>query len=449
MPTLKMSVSGIRGIIGDGLDVIETVYYTAAFRSLLPNKATVVIATDTRLTRKIMSNTVSSTLMALGVDVIDIGIAPTPTASYMTEKLKASGGIIISASHNPIEWNALKLIGKGGIFLEQPEVDKVAENYKKYKTEGIAFLPALKTGTYTEIDNAIDEHIKRIVRFIDVDKIKKAKLKVACDYVNGTGLLATPKLLKELGVKEVSINNTNTGKFAHSAEPSASNMKDLSKLVKTEKADIGFTQDPDADRLAFVLDDGRIVSEEYTVAVCAKYLWSVGKGDACVNLSTSRMIEDIAKETNNKVHRSKIGEIHVSTMVRKNKLYFGGEGNGGIIVPSVSPCRDSLLGIALILELMASTKKSISEIVNEIPAYSIVKDKVDLSSIDQAKMLKEIKKLFPTATITDIDGVHAGFDDAWVHIRASNTEPIVRIIAEARSVKIANEYIEAVKSILK
>lgn len=446
MPTLKISISGIRGIIGDGLDIRTVVDYTAAFSCLFPKKAKVLVARDTRLTGDTIANSVISTLMASGINVIDIGITPTPTALYMVEKLKAHGGIMVSASHNPIEWNALKLIGKGGKFLDEKSVQELNKLYNKKSSR---FVKALETGTYQKIEDAIEQHIKRIIRFIDVDKIKKHNFKVACDYVNGTGLFATPKLLKALGVKEISINKEHTGKFAHVAEPSANSMKSLSELAKKNKVDIGFTQDPDADRLAIVLNDGTIVSEEYTLALCAKYLWSVGKGNAAVNLSTSRMIDDLAKEKGYSVDRTKIGEINVSSHVVKNRLYFGGEGNGGIIVPAVSPGRDSLLGIALILELMAKENKTIKEIVAEIPKYEIVKEKLEIAKIDENSFLKNIKSKFPKSKITSIDGIKVDLENGWLHVRSSNTEPIVRIIAEAKTKKEAKELIKSATDIIK
>lgn len=446
MPTLKTSISGIRGIIGDGLDIRAVADYTAAFACLFPKKAKVLVARDTRITGESILNAVVATLTASGINVIDIGITPTPTALYMVEKLKIHGGIMISASHNPIEWNALKLIGKGGHFLDEKSVNELMKLYDKKASR---FVKALETGTYEKIDNAIEEHIKRILRWIDVEKIKKANFKVACDYVNGTGLFATPPLLKALGVKEVSINNQHTGKFAHIAEPSAASMKSLSDLVKKNKVNIGFTQDPDADRLALVLDDGTIISEEYTLALCAKYLWLVGKGNAAVNLSTSRMIDDLAKEKGYSVDRTKIGEINVSSHVVKNKLYFGGEGNGGIIVPAVTPGRDSLLGIALILELMAKTGKTITELVNEIPKYEIVKEKLEVSKIDEDKFLKQVKEEYPKAKITTIDGIKIDLEEGWLHVRSSNTEPIVRIIAEAKSKKEAKDLITAAMNMIK
>lgn len=446
MSTLKISISGIRGIIGDGLDIRTVVDYTAAFSCLFPKKAKVLVARDTRLTGDTIANSVISTLMASGINVIDIGITPTPTALYMVEKLKAHGGIMVSASHNPIEWNALKLIGKGGKFLDEKSVQELNKLYDKKSSR---FVKALETGTYQKIEDAIEQHIKRIIRFIDVDKIKKRNFKVACDYVNGTGLFATPKLLKALGVKEISINKEHTGKFAHVAEPSANSMKSLSELAKKNKVDIGFTQDPDADRLAIVLNDGTIVSEEYTLALCAKYLWSVGKGNAAVNLSTSRMIDDLAKEKGYSVDRTKIGEINVSSHVVKNRLYFGGEGNGGIIVPAVSPGRDSLLGIALILELMAKENKTIKEIVAEIPKYEIVKEKLEVAKIDENLFLKNIKSKFPKSKITSIDGIKVDLENGWLHLRSSNTEPIVRIIAEAKTKKEAKELIKTATDIIK
>ena len=446
MSTLKISISGIRGIIGDGLDIRTVVDYTAAFSCLFPKKAKVVVSRDTRLTGDTIANSVISTLMASGINVIDIGITPTPTALYMVEKLKAHGGIMVSASHNPIEWNALKLIGKGGKFLDEKSVQELNKLYEKKSSR---FVRALETGTYQKIDDAIEQHIKRIIRFIDIDKIKKCNFKVACDYVNGTGLFATPKLLKTLGVKEISINKEHTGKFSHVAEPSASGMKSLSELAKKNKVDVGFTQDPDADRLAIVLNDGTIISEEYTLALCAKYLWNVGKGNAAVNLSTSRMIEDLAKEKGYSVDRTKIGEINVSSHVVKNRLYFGGEGNGGIIVPAVSPGRDSLLGIALILELMAKENKTIKKIVEEIPKYEIVKEKLEVAKIDENSFLKNIKSKFPKSKITTIDGIKVDLDNGWLHVRSSNTEPIVRIIAEAKTKKEAKELTKMAINIIK
>ena len=446
MATLKISVSGIRGIMGDGLDPRVVVDYTSAFACLFPKKSKILVARDTRISGESVINSVISTLTASGINVIDIGIAPTPTVLYMVDKLKLHGGIMVSASHNPIEWNALKLVGKGGKFLNEESVKELTKLYEKKSTR---FVKATEYGTYQKYDTAIQEHIDRILRFIDVDLIKSANFTVACDYVNGTGLFATPKLLEVLGVKEISINNEYTGKFAHIAEPSTKSMKPLSDLIKKEKIDIGFTQDPDADRLAIVLDDGTIISEEYTLALCAKFLWMNGKGNAAVNLSTSRMIEDIAKEKGYSVDRTKIGEINVSSHIVENKLYFGGEGNGGIIVPAVTPGRDSLLGIALILQLMATTKKTITELVNEIPKYEIVKEKIEVSKIDEKAFLKTIKTLYKDAKITNIDGIKIDLEDSWLHVRSSNTEPIVRIIAEAKTKKEAKNLILSATSIIK
>ncbi len=445
MATIKVTISGLRAIVGDGLDIKTVVEYTEAYALMMPQKAKILVARDTRLTGKMIANAVISTLIASGIDVIDAGIITTPTTLYNVDYMNLHGAIIVTASHNPIEWNALKFVGRNGKFFNQEQVDTLLKNYKEKKSR---YTTSLKIGKYTKDENTTSNHIKRIERFVDINKIKKSKFTVACDYVNGTGLIATPMLLNKLGVKEYSINNENTGRFAHSAEPSPSTMKDLAKLVKSEKCDIGFTQDPDSDRLAIVCEDGTIMSEEYTLAICAKYLFMNGKGDVAVNLSTSQMIDDIAREHGCNVVRTKIGEINVSSEILEKRLYFGGEGNGGIIVPSVTPGRDSLLAISLILNLMAITKKKISELVNEIPKYCIEKDKVEINNIDNKKITSAMKKLFPDAQINTIDGIKASFDDKWVHVRPSNTEPIVRIIAEAKSKKEAKTLIENIKSII-
>ncbi len=443
MATIKATISGLRAIVGDGLDIKTVVEYTEAYACMLPNKAKILVGRDTRLTGKIIANTIISTLIASGIDVIDCGIITTPTALYNVEYMNLHGAIIVTASHNPIEWNALKFVGKNGRFFNQTEVDTLLANHLEKKSR---YTSALKIGKYTKYTEATENHIKRIERFIDASKIKKAKFKVACDYVNGTGLVSTPKLLKMLGANVVSINEENKGTFAHSAEPNPSTMKPLSNLVKSEKCDIGFIQDPDADRLAIVCEDGSILSEEYTLALCAKYLFMEGKGNVAVNLSTSRMIDDIAAENGSKVLRTRIGEINVSTRILENKLYFGGEGNGGIIVPSVTPGRDSLLGISLILNLMAKTKKTISELASEIPKYFIEKDKIEVEKIDEALLINKLKGHFADIEVDTIDGIKCIFEDKWVHIRSSNTEPIVRIISEAKTKKEAKALINSVKT---
>ncbi len=446
MATIKATISGLRAIVGDGLDIKTVVEYTEAYACMLPNKAKILVGRDTRLTGKIFANTVISTLIASGVDVFDCGIITTPTALYNVEHLKLHGAIIVTASHNPIEWNALKFVGKNGKFFSQTEVDTLLKNYAKKSSR---YTTALKIGKYTKYTDATQNHIKRIERFIDAAKIKKSKFKVACDYVNGTGLVSTPALLKMLGASVVAINAENKGTFAHSAEPNPSTMKPLTNLVKKEGCDIGFIQDPDADRLAIVCEDGTILSEEYTLALCAKYLFMEGKGDVAVNLSTSRMIDDIAAEHKSKVLRTRIGEINVSTAILENKLYFGGEGNGGIIVPSVTPGRDSLLGISLILNLMAKTKKTISELASEIPKYFIEKDKIEVEKIDEELLKSKLTEQFSDMVIHTIDGIKCVFENKWVHIRSSNTEPIVRIIAEAKTKKEAKALIDNVKSLIK
>ncbi|MEK6797311.1 MAG: phosphoglucosamine mutase, partial [Spirochaetota bacterium] len=278
---------------------------------------------------------------------------------------------------------------------------------------------------------------------------RAAKFHAACDFVNGTGLVSTPLLMEKLGVKLTAVNNALTGTFAHMAEPSPATMQELSRLVKRTKADIGFIQDPDADRLALTDERGTILSEEYTLALSAEHIFSKKKTDAAVNLSTSRMIDDVAKKYRRTVFRTKIGEINVSETLRRKKLYFGGEGNGGIIIPSICPGRDSLLGMALLLEMMAVRGKRVSELVSELPAYRIIKDKVEAKGIDVDTLYSALKRTFSGAHFSEIDGIRADVDEGWVHVRTSNTEPVIRIIAEAKDELSARELIEKAMRVIR
>lgn len=444
--TLKVSISGIRGIIGAGLDAQTLVSYVNAYASLLKPASTIVLGRDTRISGGAIASIVSGALAMAGHTVLDVGIVPTPTVLFTVRKRKLAGGIIVTASHNPIEWNALKFVGEGGRFLVQSQIDALirAENKNAPITN-----PALKTGGIGDYPCAIQDHVDAVVASVDAKKIRAAKFTVACDFVNGTGLTSTPILMEKLGVRLVSINHDLTGTFAHVAEPSPGTMKDLAVLVKKTKADIGFTQDPDADRLALTDERGTIVSEEYTLALCAEHLFSKKRSNAAVNLSTSRMIDDIAKKYRRTVLRTKIGEINVSETLRQKRLYFGGEGNGGIIVPSICPGRDSLLGMALLLEMMALRGKRVSELIADIPAYRIIKDKVEAKGIDVKTLYAALKRIFAGARFSEIDGIRADVESGWVHVRTSNTEPVIRIIAEAKDETSARELIEKAKSVIR
>ncbi|MBI4977907.1 MAG: phosphoglucosamine mutase [Spirochaetes bacterium] len=441
--TLKASISGIRGIIGAGLDVETIVRYVNAYASLFPRKSAFAVGRDTRITGDAITKVVCGALAANGMDVHDCGIAPTPTVLYTVKNRKLAGGIIVTASHNPIEWNALKFAGAGGVFLGQKQVDRLlaASAVNEPVTTG-----AREYGSIGVYPCAVSDHVDAVVRYVNAKKIRAAKLTVACDFANGTGLVSTPVLLERLGVKLVAVNDELTGTFAHSPEPTVETMAELSQFIKRKKADIGFMQDPDADRLAFVDEKGRIVGEEYTLAVAAQHIFSKHTTDAAVNLSTSRMIDDVAKEYGRKVLRTKIGEINVTETILAKKLYFGGEGNGGVIVPSVTAGRDSLLAMAIILERMAETGSRISEIVDAIPSYSIIKDKVNARNADVKKIYAAMRKVFAGAVINDIDGIRADVADGWVHVRTSNTEPVIRIIAEARDIDTARQLIEKAKA---
>lgn len=443
---LKVSVSGIRGIVGESLTLKSIIDYTAAFSRMLPRRSVVMVGRDTRGSGQMVRGAVCATLNAAGHTVVDLGIVPTPTVSLMVRKTEARAGIIITASHNPIEWNALKLVGEKGNFLVQHEINHLLQYY----SEGI--LPQNRfdnIGEIREYPAAVNDHIEEIFNFVDIDAIKKRKFRIACDYVNGAALVAFPKMLFKMDAEEYSINNAITGSFAHKAEPGVDTMGDLARLVKKTEADIGFITDPDADRLALVDEKGNILSEEYTLALGAQYFWMRGKGEAAVNLSTSRMIDELALKYNTRVHRTKIGEINVTTKIMEDKLYFGGEGNGGLIYPPVSPGRDSLLAAAVILDLMTQTGMPLSALVEKIPPFVMLKEKVDCSFSSPNALADKLLSKYPNAKINTIDGVKADFEESWVHIRPSNTEPIVRVYIEAKDNEKAKALYKDVSAIIK
>lgn len=440
---LKVSISGVRGILGNsGLSMDDVFAYSRAYASLFPAGSSIAVGRDSRGSGDMIFRAISAVLNSAGLNVINCGIVPTPTVSFTVKEKSLAGGIVISASHNPIEWNALKFIGKMGRFLTQKELDELL---KRVEAPLEIDKPWNEIGSLSEFPDAAEEHAKACADFINSEKVRQSGLKVACDYVNGAGLISTPLLLNILGVKEESINDTVSGTFAHKPEPGIETMKELSELVKSSNADVGFIQDPDADRLALVDENGRILSEEYTLVLCAKSLWKKRKGPAAVNLSSSRMIDDVAAEFGEKVFRSKIGEINVRELMDENGLYFGGEGNGGLILPEISPGRDSILAIAVILELIAESGKPLSALADEIPAYSIVKDKLPVSEIDNIKLKDALSKIFPEGEISAIDGVKVSFEKSWLHVRPSNTEPIVRVFAEAREKHEAESLVEKAK----
>ena len=434
---LMKSVSGIRGIVGESFTPELLASAGSAFAKYA-GYGTVVVGRDSRPTGEAVSMNLISVLLLAGCDVIDIGIVPTPTVQVMVEELKAAGGIVLSASHNPVEWNALKLINSHGTFLTPAEIKKLF----KLMDAPVSFQKWNKMGKLKVINNAGEIHLNRIFKIIDLKKIRERKLHVVLDSVNGAGSIITPDFLRQLNCKVTELNCTPDGLFPRGAEPLPENLKQLSEAVIKHKADIGFAQDPDADRLAIVDENGKPLGEEYTIDLVAEHLLSKKKGGVVVNLSTTRAVEDVASKYNVSFYRSKVGEINVVEEMKKRNALIGGEGNGGVISPEVHLGRDSLAGIAYILEMMSSKKKKISDIMKEMPQYYMKKGKVTLSGkADVTEILNKIKNQFKGEKISSIDGLRIDFikndrfKNGWVHLRSSNTEPIFRIIAESDSIE--------------
>lgn len=429
---LMRGVSGIRGIVGETFTPELMVRLGSAFAEFVRG-GTVVIGRDSRSTGDAIAKNIESVLILSGCDVIDTGIIPTPTVQLMVEELKAAGGIVISASHNPIEWNALKLINRRGVFLNTSEMSRFFSlmegefQYKRWNRIGNIHF-------FTDAETA---HISRILRVINERKIRERRFRVALDSVNGAGSLITQRLLGELGCEVIPVHCDITGTFPRGAEPLPANLKDLSARVIKESADIGFAQDPDADRLAIVNERGMPIGEENTIALVVDHLLSKKSGRVVINLSTTKAVEDIAKRYRATVKRTPVGEIHVVDYMRRYGARIGGEGNGGVISPEVHLGRDSLVGIAYILEMLSERRQTVSQLVSTLPYYVMKKGKVRTD--DKKKYQSALRKTrnhFKDERITEIDGLridftqNRNFSGGWVHLRPSNTEPVFRIIAE-------------------
>lgn len=441
MPTLMVSISGIRGIVGDGLDPNILVKYTSAYADFV-KKGTVVIGRDARITGEMVSGIVTSTLQAKGINVVDIGICPTPTVQLTVNKLKAQGGIAISASHNPNEWNALKLLNKTGQFMTPEENKKLQallpaanKNYKSWD----------KIGTRTDYRKAIDDHVNSVLnlKYINKEKIRKRKFKVLVDCVNGAGVYVIPDLLRKLGCKVIELNCDKSGIFPRLPEPLPENLKKTMTAVKKNKADLGIVVDPDVDRLVLITNEGKPFGEENTITQAVKFILSKQRGNVVVNLSTTRAIDDIAKSFGIKVFRSPVGEANVVKKMKKIKAVIGGEGSGGVIYPELHYGRDALVGIVLTLQHLIEFGGTLSELKKSLPQYKIVKEKIDISKskISADRIIKRLSHKYKKEKTNIEDGLRIDFKNSWVHIRKSNTEPILRIIAEAPTSNFANELI--------
>ena len=446
--TLIKSISGIRGTIGgrpgDNLTPIDAVKFAAAYGIWLKdyskkNNLKVVIGRDARLSGEMIQNLVVSTLTGLGIDVVDLDLSTTPTVEIAVPLENADGGIILTASHNPKQWNALKLLNEKGEFLDAAQGAKILEIAEK---EDFDFSEVDDLGTIMKNDAYIDIHIDEVLNLslVDADTIKKAKFKVVVDGVNSTGGIAIPKLLEALGVEVIKLYCDPTGHFPHNPEPLKEHLGDICDLVVKEKADFGIVVDPDVDRLAFISNDGEMFGEEYTLVACADYVLGKTKGNTVSNLSSSRALRDITEKHGGTYEAAAVGEVNVVTKMKANNAIIGGEGNGGIIYPESHYGRDSLVGTALFLMLMAEKGGTVAELRASYPSYFMGKKKIQLTpGLDVDGILKAMAEKYKDEDISTIDGVKIDFPENWVHLRKSNTEPIIRIYTEAQSQQEADE----------
>lgn len=445
--TLIKSISGIRGTIGgkpgEALTPVDTVKFAAAFGTWVKSRKgkKVVIGRDARLSGGLISQLVSSTLRGLGLNVVDLGLSTTPTVELAVPMEKAGGGIILTASHNPIEWNALKLLNEKGEFISAADGAHILEIAA---LEAFGFAPVDQLGHYEEKDNYLDVHIAHILKYKGVDRkaIKKAKFKIALDAVNSTGGLAVPKLLQALGVKKVvELYCEPTGRFAHNPEPLPEHLKEIGKKVKKQKCDLGIVVDPDVDRLALIMENGKPFGEEYTLVAVADYLLKKRKGNTVSNLSSTRALRDVTEQRGGVYSAAAVGEVNVVEKMKAVKAVIGGEGNGGVIVPDFHYGRDALIGIALFLSHLAKSKMTMTELRASYPNYFISKNKIELTAgVNVDTILASIQEKYRHEKINTADGVKIDFEQTreWVHLRKSNTEPIIRIYAESQDAAKAN-----------
>lgn len=447
--TLIKSISGIRGTIGgqagEGLTPADIVKFTAAFARFTAEqrgskKLKVVIGRDARISGELVSRIVAGTLQGMGVDVVDLGLSTTPTVELAVPGLDADAGIILTASHNPKQWNALKLLNHKGEFISGDDGARVLE---LADSDEVKFAEVDDLGSYSTDDSWLDKHISAVLQLdlVDVDAIRAAKLKVAVDAVNSTGGIFVPALLRALGVEEViELYCEPTGHFPHNPEPLPEHLTDLASAIRTQGADLGISVDPDVDRLALVCEDGSMFGEEYTLVAVADYVLSHTPGNTVSNMSSTRALRDVTEQRGGQYQASAVGEVNVVNLMKASNAVIGGEGNGGVIYPASHYGRDALVGIALFLTHLAKSGKKTSELRASYPNYFMAKKKVSLEAgMDVDGLLGRMADTYKNERISTVDGVKIDFSDAWVHLRKSNTEPIIRIYTEAPSALAANE----------
>jgi len=458
--TLIKSISGIRGTIGgcvgDALTPLDIVRFTASYATFIRKQSsssnTIIIGRDARISGEMVSNIVSGTLIGCGFDVLDVGLSTTPTIEVAVQIEQSAGGIIITASHNPKQWNALKLLNDKGEFLSAKDGEEILE---LAENDAFTFSEVDDLGKYTFDDSFNDKHIEEVLNLnlVNVDLVKSAGFKVVVDAVNSTGGFMIPRLLERMGVECVKLYCEPNGKFPHNPEPLPKNLTEISKLVVEEKADFGIVVDPDVDRLAMVCEDGSMFGEEYTLVAVADYVLSKTPGNTVSNLSSTRALRDVTNNHNGSYEASAVGEVNVVDKMKATNAIIGGEGNGGVIYPEMHYGRDALIGVALFLTQLAERKISAKTLRGSYPNYFISKNKIQLTpEIDVDAILTTLEEKYKNEQITTIDGLKIDFQEGWVHLRKSNTEPIIRIYAESegeeKANKFANDMINEIKELI-
>lgn len=458
--TLIKSISGIRGTIGgpagENLTPIDVVKFTTAYVRLIAarisgKKPTIVVGRDARISGEMVANLVQGTLLSCGADVIDVGLCTTPGTEMAVLTHKADGGIIITASHNPRQWNALKLLNADGEFLSDAEGKQVLAMADE---GGYDYPPIDGIGRVVAREDFNPEHIRQVLALplVDAEAVRRRRFRVVVDAVNSVGGIVMPQLLRELGCEVVCLNCDPTGEFAHNPEPLPENLTQISEVIVREKADLGIVVDPDVDRLAFVSEDGSMFVEEYTLVAVADYVLSVKAGDTVSNLSSSRALRDVTERHGGRYHASAVGEVNVTTKMKEVGAVIGGEGNGGVIYPELHYGRDALVGTALFLTWLARKGMKMTELRATYPAYFASKNKIQLTpAIDVDKVLREVKERYSKENVNDTDGVKIDFAENWVHLRKSNTEPIIRVYTEAKTMAgaeaLAQRFIGEIREI--
>ena len=441
---LMVSVSGVRGRVGEALSPEVVARFAQGFGAWAVAKqggdGAVVLGRDSRVSGPMFHRVAMSALQAVGARVIDVGLTTTPSIQLAVEHHHAAGGLMLSASHNPIEWNALKMIGPSGLFLEAHEGAEMRAAMER----GVKLATWDRLGAVETDDRAFDRHIDMVLAlpFLDVEGIRRRRFRVALDACHGAGGAIMPRLLERLGCEVTAIGLETDGRFPRPPEPVPENLKDLETLVQRARADVGFATDPDVDRLAIVSDAGRAIGEDYTLALAARLVLRHREGPVVTNLSTSRVVEDVATAAGRKVVLAAVGEVNVAVKMREAKAAIGGEGNGGVILPEMHLGRDAPLGAALVLQLLLEEGRPLSAVVAELPRYVIVKDKLDRPKASLDSVYAALRGAFPDATADTQDGLRLSWHDRWVHVRPSGTEPIVRVIAEAPTAEQARQLVQ-------